>query len=784
MPLSQKELEQNVQAMLDQGATSGDVQEYMASQSKERKGFVSDAVGDIGEGISGVFEQFGQGGQQIVDTAQDPNLTLGEKARGIGSAAFQHGSRAIWEGVFGVAKAAVPESVERGVANQFEEIATRVAETDTARSVYQWYGGLNPDAKREVDNALGFAEGAVDLLTLGAGGKISKDVMTKLPKAAHEIVRKTTPEAMMKQFKKLDKATQTEVLDTFTDRLYRSFFEEDEAAKRALEKMARDISKQEKRSLDGQGLLRETLAEFHLFPEMGRRVFGIPVSGIASFDGALRWLDTKPGQLAEGIQSYLERETYRPKVSEIYQEALAVQKEIGRTGTADQIRSVIKSRMQSHANAYAKGNLGGRIKMTEANNMRIESNKASKARSGEQFDLDAEEAIAEAVRRVMDKHLSKGSLVREANREIGKMFRARQIIKQIDNKKPALNHFESGVGRYLGAIIAGTGIASGAGSLVIAGLLASLGGEVLSNFIRAKRFNPALLERLSTILRKDQILADKLIEEAKGADKAMLTRLLKGELLGEGAIPLGPEAKVSSVTAEAAAKGQPGQRPAGTPEGGQLFKTWKSVTQAQDDAAKAEAAQAIKQRIEDSIRGGEDINTIAKNLADKEGISVREAQDAVLEVANEVGPIPKAEGVIPKTIKETRVVQEKTDLSAIDDALFSKEIADYYREVKNKDVYLVKMSPDRYMKYLEDAGLQTKPAIDTRDKLRGIVEGGQELFAGYLSFENGKVVAQEGRNRALLAKEFGQKEIPVAIENLTFKESPERLGGVINLLDK
>ncbi len=78
---------------------------------------------------------------------------------------------------------------------------------------------------------------------------------------------------------------------------------------------------------------------------------------------------------------------------------------------------------------------------------------------------------------------------------------------------------------------------------------------------------------------------------------------------------------------------------------------------------------------------------------------------------------------------------------------------------------LVYMSPDEYLNLLRTkSDIGDVPAFPNKD-IANLMRGGEKMPVPWLEYDKaGKIIGQEGRNRALAAKELGIKEIPVVSE--------------------
>jgi len=171
------------------------------------------------------------------------------------------------------------------------------------------------------------------------------------------------------------------------------------------------------------------------------------------------------------------------------------------------------------------------LSAVQINKIRKLMNKQSKTFKTEAHVVDAQYAIANATRAILDKIAPK---TRGVNAEIGKLFRIEETLRVFHNKKIVVDEFTKAIGRYLGIIgisgplagIAGAatgiiGVASGAG-LLIAGFAAQLGAKWLSKLVRESRFNEGAVKIIRNGINRDAKLKKELLIDATKADRKFL----------------------------------------------------------------------------------------------------------------------------------------------------------------------------------------------------------------------------------------------------------------------
>ena len=197
MALSPQELEV-VKNLKKEGKSSQEIAGYIGgsrlgrpssvgepkSQEKPVEGFFSRAVadipGDVAEGVAGIGKQFYKAGEKIEKDLSNEELSPFQKIKSTLGNLFKGGAGAVGEAALTVPKLAIPEQEEQDIATKTEEIATDIGEDlgnnpDVQRMIAE-YEALPEDAKRDIDDAFGFAEGLATIGTAGLATKLTKPV--------------------------------------------------------------------------------------------------------------------------------------------------------------------------------------------------------------------------------------------------------------------------------------------------------------------------------------------------------------------------------------------------------------------------------------------------------------------------------------------------------------------------------------------------------------------------------------------------------------------------------
>lgn len=151
----------------------------------------NDIAGDVSETVSGIGKAFGQAGQGIVDTFRS-GLDPFQKTIQIGSQAFRGGARAFGEAVVGAGKALLPQQAEEAVGGAVQAVGEHLAARPGVQELIEKYNSLDPETKRNVDNALGYTEGLAEILTGGAASRVAAPAVKATKEAATRIAREAS----------------------------------------------------------------------------------------------------------------------------------------------------------------------------------------------------------------------------------------------------------------------------------------------------------------------------------------------------------------------------------------------------------------------------------------------------------------------------------------------------------------------------------------------------------------------------------------------------------------
>lgn len=156
-------------------------------QPEKKPSLIQDYNADAKSAFDNAGNRISDAGNKIVDTINDPSLSVPDKIVKSGSEFFKGIGNFIGGGAIDIAKTLAPQSVEDFVAGKTKDVADAVMNTDTVKSIATHYANLSPEEKKGADNALGYASGLMELLGVkGSGG-----LATKLLEIAGNTAKKT-----------------------------------------------------------------------------------------------------------------------------------------------------------------------------------------------------------------------------------------------------------------------------------------------------------------------------------------------------------------------------------------------------------------------------------------------------------------------------------------------------------------------------------------------------------------------------------------------------------------
>ena len=457
-------------------------------------------------------------------TRQDPNsVTLPEAAVSTAAQGVGIGLDMLWNGVLGYGKMVAPESFEQATKQKVEDVMT--AEVGDLGSVasnlqrYYEYKQTLPAAERtNLESAEVMVEGLLEATGLSGIAKTGKftqgAVKTTVREAGDKFgatVEKVTPSSIRNKFRTAAPETREAAVDSLVDTYRKSFVDDQMAVNNKLDKLAR-VSSRGDDVYTSDRLLRE-MAEEAVIPKVDGR--------LAKFDDFYNEVKQKEATIGDAIEARLDRVQEGTSLGTLKSQAMEqlrndpnVAPDIIRTERA--IERVFESLERKY---------GQTLTPRQVNEVRMQMNRRTGSFNKEEFEADAEAMIGNATRDRIDTLVPSKS-VREANAELSRLYRVRDTVDIFNNRQIDVGMVGSKIGSYLGvAAAAPIGFtAGGPGGLVVAGIAAQLGSNVVANILRKARFGNK--EAIIKAIKQDPFAVKKLIDEAEGADKEILKREL------------------------------------------------------------------------------------------------------------------------------------------------------------------------------------------------------------------------------------------------------------------
>lgn len=381
----------------------------------------------------------------------------------------------------------------------------------------------NPEAARRVEEVAGTVAPAGEIAgnILGAEattiglGRAATQVRKAVPDAntIQDLFKSTlknpenptpadvTPETLRVTAKYGDNEQYTQAVDKMAE-AYQGSLIGDKAAKTRLERIAReeDVTVEElmRNFVDARGLAGT-----------------VDDAGRVSFDNAIRDFTSRQTALAKAVDSAMANRTELTPVSTLRQQGLADIEARGSKLDRERVVKEFNRRVDGLEAQYPNG-----IPARELNLIRIEANQKYK----EQFETDANKAIGNATRARIDEL---DPTLTQANAQWGRLEDMKDIAGILDGRRVDAGILADSMGSYFGASLVGaSGLATGSGSLVIAGLAATFGRTALANAIRRRIINNPKNQELVNAVRQDEALVKEILDGIDEANRAQMERLL------------------------------------------------------------------------------------------------------------------------------------------------------------------------------------------------------------------------------------------------------------------
>jgi len=497
---------------------------------------VRDIPGDMKEAWRGVKGQFQRGvdkqkeaRQQVTEGQISPMAgTIKTIGAGIGA-----GAGVVGEASMGALKTFIPPKIEEVVGDTVKKGMQAVIDRPEVQKAVEYYYSLPPEQKAWAEGTLGLIEGVGTVFSAGATGQLTgnlKDAAIRGIKTRYDNLIKTVD------------GTPTERNRSAWGAVFPLLRQTDPNLQKAASEYSKDISASFvngntniSNKLDEISRIKNTTRE-KLLEDWSSKGYVPTVDrgGLANFNGERAYIKQQKQDIWEKEIS--------PKVKAVQDEFDAdiladflkegvggAYKTEGITGVrgADFDASIkeVDKIIQNYKNKYDTDTFNAE----QLREIQTDMNKVSNAFNREGWQADTEEVVAQTIRRVFD---DLDPSISEANRKYGQLLQDEKLIDIFDNQKIHTNSLAEAAGRYSGAVGAsfiGVGVATGAGSIVIMGLAAQLGGKFVNQWLRKKRFNPEVRKRLRLELNANPSMKESIKDSMTPSERKEFESLLGSE---------------------------------------------------------------------------------------------------------------------------------------------------------------------------------------------------------------------------------------------------------------
>ncbi len=233
------------------------------------------------------------------------------------------------------------------------------------------------------------------------------------------------------------------------------------------------------------------------------------------FDESLARNNTQRDEIMGAYETLARSHREVTRLDDLEQQAIAALRNHPTTITGE--LSSAEARLAQLFENYRRANPSGEVDPVGLTKILREVNKQTRAYDSKEglFQQDTHNAIGSAIRQRLD---SIDPNFSEINKQWGHLTDMRQTMQTLQDRPIDMPYFASAAGRYygtvLGAGMGGLGAGTGSGSLVIAGVLATLGADAMASIIRKQRFPNKLRQRLQEIVADNPDLADRIRQNA------------------------------------------------------------------------------------------------------------------------------------------------------------------------------------------------------------------------------------------------------------------------------
>ena len=180
MPLTPEQKQKLINAGYSASKISAYEKASGVSTPTSQGGFAA-TVQDIPSDIKGAFTGSVDAVSKGMQTATDVRSRVVQGDTSLAAGTFQTiggglkaGAEVVGQGFLGLLKSFVSPKTEEKVAGAVEKGAKKLAQTEPVQKLSLWYAGLPDEQKRNVDAAVGAAEGLGTVFGLGPAAKVAR----------------------------------------------------------------------------------------------------------------------------------------------------------------------------------------------------------------------------------------------------------------------------------------------------------------------------------------------------------------------------------------------------------------------------------------------------------------------------------------------------------------------------------------------------------------------------------------------------------------------------------
>ena len=429
--------------------------------------------------------------------------------------------------------------------------AQKVMESDFASSAKDWWGELDKDTQYNISQIIAPAgEALLDVAPAGIFGRATS-LFRKAAEAPDfsRVAREAEQGSVQTAARIANETIEPAEREVVINKLARSYEDALVENRQSINNKLDDLATMASRAdapVTGEQLIRD-LAEAGIVPDIAGQ--------LADFRTDMNFIKTRQSELMQELQPLIDQVQDTIEIDDLY--AQMRQQIVSDPRMGSQIKRGLNE-LDNIFDGY-RIQYGQRpLTANDINNIKLEANQKrndfAKSNQGDLFVADTYANIARGTNDWLNTRID-DELFKATNAEWGRLQRIYDTADVLNNQRVDVGILGRTLGSYVTTVAgssAGLSIA-GPGGLVIAGILAKMGGDAVADMMRKVKFSPELRDKIRSAVSQDEALKSKLMDTASTENQKRLSQLLlpaPGETARRSEIGSGKAIEVGGETPE------------------------------------------------------------------------------------------------------------------------------------------------------------------------------------------------------------------------------------------